>query len=347
MRATPSISRRAALRTLGGAIAAPALVSLPLGRAWAQTSQSPRAAAAAAAANGQWRELGALNEEASRLGFATPRLSATLGASGGDEYGPIMRTTVGLIDQVETSPTPLGATPEDVERLLRKSSALLRRVHQAERMPRQDRRNDGDPNAAAAAAATRPTLDALRDEYTRLFSTCVIREKNRAAIMHDVGRVLDSRNQQRWVAAAQETCIPWYFIGLIHSMEGAIDFRAHLHNGDPLSEKTVQVPANRPPKWNPPSDWTSSAIDSLTYEGFANQADWSIAATLYRLERNNGFGSRRNGINTPYLWSFSNHYSRGKFTCDGCWDPDAVSKQVGAAVILKVMVDQGNLTLPA
>ena len=47
------------------------------------------------------------------------------------------------------------------------------------------------------------------------------------------------------------------------------------------------------------------------------------------------------GINTPYLWSFSNHYTRGKFTSDGNWDSSAVSQQCGAGVILHDLVQRG------
>lgn len=332
----------------GGALAAPAVLTLPLGSALAQTPQSPRAAAAALASLNQWRELGALTEEAARLGYATPRLSASAGTGAEGDYGSVMRATVDLIDTVTSAPPSIAVT-DDTERLLRRSHTLLRRVHQAERMPRQDRPLGSDQNAAsaAAAAATRPTFASLKDEYASLFNTCVVREARRSEVNWAVGKIMDTANEARWLPTAKEVCCPWYFVGLIHYMEGAINFRAHLHNGDPLSERTVQVPENRPPVWNPPSDWTSSAIDSLTLEGFANQSDWSIPHMLYRFERNNGFGSRRNGIYTPYLWSFSNHYSRGKFVADRVWDPDAVSKQVGCAVILKAMIEKGLIAAPA
>ncbi len=51
-------------------------------------------------------------------------------------------------------------------------------------------------------------------------------------------------------------------------------------------------------------------------------------------------GYRKKGIHTPYLWSYSNHYSKGKFTNDGVFDPDAISKQCGAAVLLRRMSEK-------
>ena len=59
---------------------------------------------------------------------------------------------------------------------------------------------------------------------------------------------------------------------------------------------------------------------------------------LYQLERYNGFGYRKRGLVTPYLWSFSNLYIKGKFVADGHFDPNAVSKQCGAALMLKAVL---------
>jgi hypothetical protein len=68
--------------------------------------------------------------------------------------------------------------------------------------------------------------------------------------------------------------------------------------------------------------------------------DWSIPGMLFQFERFNGFGYRSRGIYSPYLWSFSNHYKKGKFTSDGVYDPNAVSKQIGAAVLLRRMYEK-------
>ena len=40
---------------------------------------------------------------------------------------------------------------------------------------------------------------------------------------------------------------------------------------------------------------------------------------LFRLEAYNGSGYRDKhpDVKTPYLWSFSNHYTRGKYVADG------------------------------
>ena len=58
---------------------------------------------------------------------------------------------------------------------------------------------------------------------------------------------------------------------------------------------------------------------------------------LYLFEKFNGFGYVKRGINTPYLWSYTNHYSKGKFAGDGKFDPNLVSKQPGTAAIMKAL----------
>jgi lysozyme family protein len=129
-------------------------------------------------------------------------------------------------------------------------------------------------------------------------------------------------------------------------MECAFDFNKHLHNGDPLSRKTVLIPRGRPDPWNPPNDWNSSAADALRIKKFTDVTDWDLARTLFRWEMYNGWRSRMlYKINTPYLWSFSNHYTKGKFVRDNVWDGNAVSQQCGAAVMLKVLVESGAVTL--
>ena len=336
------LSRRHFAAGAAASVLSPALPWPGVGMPAAQPSDLQ--AQIANAATNHWGELGSLSAEAARLGFSVPRLSARLDSDPSRDYLQLMPATIDLIDSIATGVPAKGVSEDEVERLARKSHALLRRIHQIERSPPTDRRGD---DSLSATVSSRPGFDALREEYDKLFASCTIRDKNRSDVAWHVNKLGDERAQKQWLQVAQNVCCPWYFVAIIHSMEAGFDFRAHLHNGDPLSERTVQVPAKRPPQWNPPSDWVSSATDALTYDGFADQADWSIARTLYRWESYNGFRSRKNGINTPYLWSFSNHYARGKFVADGVWDPNAVSKQCGAAVMLKALLDKGLVTPPA
>jgi uncharacterized protein (TIGR02594 family) len=190
------------------------------------------------------------------------------------------------------------------------------------------------------------SVSALRDEYQRLFATCRIREERLPAIDKIVQRL--KANQAKYAALETLLGVPWYFVGAIHQMEGDGDFSTHLHNGDPLTARTVHHPAGRPPEGSPPFAWQDSAVDALKYLGLDKWRDWSLAGVLYKWEAYNGFGYRHNhpDVLSPYLWSFSQHYTRGKYVGDHQFSATAVSKQAGTAVILRRMVDQGLVAFP-
>ncbi|WP_084582115.1 hypothetical protein [Sphingomonas azotifigens] len=191
--------------------------------------------------------------------------------------------------------------------------------------------------------APAPDFATAKPVYEAMFAACTFPAAHAGEVAWH--RQMLQKGKPRYQEAEQRTGVPWWFIGVIHALEASFSFNAHLHNGDPLAHKTVHVPAGRPPAWNPPSDWLSSAIDALQFQGYAGRTDWSLAQVLYRWEAYNGWGYRTHGINSPYLWSFSNHYTKGKFVADGKYDPNAVSKQCGTAVMLKALVNAGEIQL--
>jgi lysozyme family protein len=201
--------------------------------------------------------------------------------------------------------------------------------------------NERPVRAEDAEEAARPSFEALKAEYEELWASCRIRPERADSVAWHRAKLLQNRPRYEQVSAA--TGAPWQFIGAVHALEASFNFQGHLHNGDPLGARTVNVPANRPPRWNPPNDWLSSAIDAITFEGFAGQSDWSIARILFRFESYNGFSYRTKGINSPYLWSFSTQYSKGKFVRDHVYDANAISAQCGAAVMLKALQLGGEM----
>ncbi|RFZ92279.1 hypothetical protein D0C36_12630 [Mucilaginibacter conchicola] len=141
--------------------------------------------------------------------------------------------------------------------------------------------------------------------------------------------------------------VPWYFIACVHYMECSFSFKKHLHNGDPLTGYTVHVPAHRPKVGHPPPfTFEESAVDAIKFMKYDQVTNWSLPYILLKLEGYNGFGYNARGVKTPYLWSFSNHYVKGKYVSDGKFDADAVSSQMGAAVILKRMEDRALISIP-
>ena len=184
---------------------------------------------------------------------------------------------------------------------------------------------------------------ALRGEYESLFQTCVIRESRHPEVDRTTKQLVKVRERYDNVSAA--TGVPWHVVAIIHCMETGVDFTKHLHNGDPLTARTRNVPANRPATGSPPFPWEESAIDALQLKKLGADTDWSLGGTLYQFERFNGFGYRLKNTNvlTPYLWSFSHFYSAGKFIRDGVFSPTAVSRQCGAAVLLRRLAEQNLL----
>lgn len=188
--------------------------------------------------------------------------------------------------------------------------------------------------------------ETLRKEYENLFNSCIIRTDIHNEVDNLVAML--QANKQRYLNVSGSIGIPWGFVAVIHNMEASQNFTKHLHNGDPLTSRTVHVPHGRPKTGNPPFTWEESAIDALSTNGLGSLTDWSLAGTLYQLERYNGWGYRLKHpyVLSPYLWGFSNHYTSGKYVADGTWSDTAVSKQCGSAVLLRRMAEKGLVEFP-
>ncbi len=155
--------------------------------------------------------------------------------------------------------------------------------------------------------------------------------------------------QKEYLDVSLATKIPWFVIGAIHILECGANFGRHLHNGDPLTGRTIHVPAGRPvppPKSGAfPYTWIESACDALGSGYPKKPENWDIAYCLNFLEEWNGLGYRERGLASPYIWAATNNYKSGKFTSDGKYDPLAVSDQIGCAAILKLLQDWKMITI--
>jgi len=197
--------------------------------------------------------------------------------------------------------------------------------------------------ADSKLSASRDFQD-LADEYLMLFRRAAYKDSASETAAKKFATIAFN-NKSRYDVIANALNIPWWFVAGAHLLESSFNFATHLHNGDSLAARTFRVPAGRPTTGSAPYKWEDSAIDAMKYEKLANLSDWSIARALYRWEAFNGFGYRSKGIATPYLWSFSNNYSKGKYVGDGVFSSTAVSKQCGAAVFLKALAQLGHVTL--
>ena len=183
--------------------------------------------------------------------------------------------------------------------------------------------------------------EALRAEYQSLFDSCQINAAQQASINAQTDKIIAARS--RYESAANPVGVPWYVVGVLHSLEAGLRFDRHLHNGDPLTARTVQVPKGRPPAGAPPFTWEASAADALSFEKYDSWSDWSVPGILFKWELYNGWGYRNHhpDVKSPYLWSMTNHYVSGKYVADGVWSATAKSKQVGAAALLRRLAERG------
>lgn len=151
----------------------------------------------------------------------------------------------------------------------------------------------------------------------------------------------------RYVAIGEKVNVPPALVALMHYRECSLSFGKHLHNGDSLKYRTVQVPAGRPPApAQAPFSFEDSAVDCIKYKGYHTIGRWDATTFGWALEKNNGFGYREwRGIWSPYLWAGSNHYRTGYYVADGKWSATAVNKTWGCMPILRVLAQRGMVKL--
>ena len=140
----------------------------------------------------------------------------------------------------------------------------------------------------------------------------------------------------RYQAVEHATGVPWPFVAVTHQRESSQDWTRSLAQGDPWNQVSTHVPAGR----GPFGSWEAAAIDALVNCGpyAARNKDWSIAGTLALLEQYNGLGYFKRGLPSPYIWSGTDQYLKGKYVRDGVFDPDAVDKQLGCAGLILAMM---------
>ncbi len=184
----------------------------------------------------------------------------------------------------------------------------------------------------------------LRPGYLELWNTIQLRSDRIDDLDAHLARLLQGMSRYR--DAGSPTKTPWWWVGIIHGLESGYNFSRHLHNGDPLKARTFHVPSGRPKTGVPPFAWETSAADAISTEEILKTPNWPNPGYIaYSFENYNGFGYRSKGINSPYLWAFSQHYSKGKYIADGKFSSGTASDQAGAMAILKRAIDKGVVNI--
>ncbi len=202
------------------------------------------------------------------------------------------------------------------------------------------------PTGTGGAILSRPTrvsFAAQQSYYNQVWNTMTIVPDRQKLIQEAAAEAI--RNRARYEAVTAKTGVPWYIIAVIHYREASYNFKTHLHNGNPLSAKTYEVPAGRPPG-NPPFTWEYSAIDALTYDGLKKNRDWSPAMTMWVLERYNGTGYLQKGRPSPYLLAGCQHYQGGLYVGDNRYSASAIDRRTGVMPLILAILKGSSTPSP-
>jgi len=167
------------------------------------------------------------------------------------------------------------------------------------------------------------------EQYVKHYKTLWVSSYVTKKIPKIIKKIHD--NESRYFRAEGLTGVPWYVVACIHNMECSQRFDRNQLNGQRLDRVTTWVPKG----YGPWENWEASCVDAFKIKKLPT--DWNLVNTLYFLEAYNGTGYLRfhKDVNSPYLWSFTSAYTRGKYVSDGKWSHTAVSKQAGCVAILR------------
>ena len=178
--------------------------------------------------------------------------------------------------------------------------------------------------------------------HEKLWDTAEIKPSQVFRIDKSIGIYLDNKKRYKNIEEMRDGGVPAAVVFVLHGRESTWNFKKHLHEGSPLTGRTKWIPKGRPKTGNPPFTFEESAEDALYILKSLEKINWSRCDdALYNIEKYNGLGYLKyRNINSPYLWSGTNHYSKGKYVADGKFSSSAVDKQLGTCSILLRMIDR-------
>ncbi|TYL95948.1 alpha/beta fold hydrolase [Bradyrhizobium rifense] len=181
-------------------------------------------------------------------------------------------------------------------------------------------------------------FQSLAADYEQNWATLEVRPMRINEVMTIAAKAIKNKSVYQKIEA--RTDVPWWFVALVHHREANFNFDVYLGNGQPLHQVTTLVPKGR----GPFPSFVDGAVDALRLQQLGGKTDWGVARALFRLEALNGFGYHRRGIRSPYLYGGSHLYGppeakAGKILADGTFDPNAIDPQIGAAVVLRALME--------
>lgn len=144
-------------------------------------------------------------------------------------------------------------------------------------------------------------------------------------------------NKARYERVADATGIPAELIAALHWRESTGNFSTYLHQGDPLGKPAVHVPKDIPlfTTWEPAAEHALDSKSYITDKLSLTKDTTDLAALATFAEYYNGLGYYNKGKPSPYVWSGTDQYSRGKYVADGRYSSVTKDRQLGVVAMIQ------------
>lgn len=180
------------------------------------------------------------------------------------------------------------------------------------------------------------SFDQLAPEYQTDWSTARVKPSRQREALETGERLL--KDLSTYKAAEALFGVPALWLMATNERESSGNLHTYLGNGDPLNERTRDVPRGR----GPFSSWQAGAKDALTLDGIVLVKTWNPARACYEWELWNGWGYRAHGVRSPYLVGGTTLQQPGKYIRDGVWDPHAEDTQLGCVAVAWGVLQQNS-----
>src|SRR6266404_3391391 len=180
------------------------------------------------------------------------------------------------------------------------------------------------------------SFEQTRVGYAMLWKSATVLPERKAAARALAEKIVASKARYQLVEA--KTGVPWYLVGCLHYRESDFNFGTYLGNGQSLLRITTEVPVGK----GPFGSFEEGAEDALAH--LKRVVLWTIERDLYETEEFNGEGYFHQNVNDPYVWSWTNQYTSGKYVRDHVFSHSEKDPQCGVAAILKELEDMGFVT---
>jgi lysozyme family protein len=155
------------------------------------------------------------------------------------------------------------------------------------------------------------------------------------------------KNKIRYESVASKTSFPPQLIAAMHWREGSGRFDTMMSNGSPLGKKSTIVPYD-----GPYSTWEDSAVAMLNDPSRQklrktvglDKSPTDLVALASIAETWNGSGYFNKGLPSPYTFSGTDVYTKGKYVKDRVFDPDVVDQQIGIVPMLVRLMGNPSVT---